>query len=200
MVIVERPDGIRIVRLFTPEDAAPYTAAFAGAYQDIFSEPPYNERFLPDEAGSVLRQFLQIPDNITLLALRGESSVVAFGIGVPAASRQDVARELRGLLNVAHTFYLAELGVLDAWRGRGLGRQLVRLRLELVDQRRFTQVVCRTSATRNASYEMYISMGFDDTGVYMEVPSRRVDGSVSTDRRLFLARVLTPDDVREDPR
>lgn len=195
MVIAERSDGIRIIRLFRPGDAAPYRASFAGAYQDIFSEPPYNERFSPDEASSVLQQFLQVEDNITLLALKGDETVVAFGIGVPAASRPDVARELRGLLPVSHTFYLAELGTLGAYRGRGLGRQLVRLRLELVDRRRFTHAVLRTSAVRNASYEMYMGMGFDDTGVYMEVPSRRVDGGVTTDRRLFLAKVLTAEDV-----
>lgn len=200
MVILERPDGIRIVRLIKPQDADPYRAAFAGAYQDIFSEPPYNERFSPDEAEAVLLQFLEVPDNITLLALRGESTVVAFGIGVPAASRADVARELRGLLPVAHSFYLAELGTLDAYRGRGLGRLLVKMRLELIDRKRFTHVVLRTSATRNASYEMYLSMGFDDTGVYMEVPHRRNDGTVTTDRRLFLAKVLTPGDVGEGGR
>lgn len=200
MVIAERSDGIRIVRLFRPEDSLPYRAAFAGAYQDIFSEPPYNERFSPDEAEAVLQQFLQVPDNITLLALRGDETVVAFGIGVPAASRPDVARELRGLLPVQHTFYLAELGTLDGYRGRGLGRQLVQLRLELVDRRRFTHVALRTSATRNASYEMYLSLGFDDMGVYMEVPSRRNDGMVTTDRRLFLAKVLTPSDVGEGAR
>lgn len=51
-------------------------------------------------------------------------------------------------------------------------------------------MVLRTSAVRNASYEMYMKLGFDDMGVYMEVPSRRLDGRTSTDRRLFLSKVL----------
>lgn len=189
-----RADGIRILRIQSPEEAAPYRASFAGAYQDIFSEPPYNERFSPDEAQGVLTSFLQVPDNITLLAVKGLETVVAFGIGVPCSARPDVARELRGLLSVAHTFYLAELGVLAGYRGRGLGRDLVRQRLALIDPRRYTQVVLRTSAVRNASYEMYMSFGFDDIGVYMEVPARRLDGIVTTDRRLFLAKALTPAD------
>lgn len=195
-LVATREDGIRIVQIRRPEDAAPFRASFAGAYQDIFSEPPYNERFSLDEAEGVLTGFLQIPDNITLLALKGEETVVAFGIGIPASARADVARELRGLIPVAHSYYLAELGTLDGWRGRGLGRQLVQLRLALIDQRRYSHVVLRTSAVRNSSYEMYLGMGFDDTGVYMEVPSRRVDGMVTTDRRLFLARVLTPEDAQ----
>jgi hypothetical protein len=39
---------------------------------------------------------------------------------------------------------------------------------------------------------MYMRRGFDDMGVYMEVPARRTDGRVTTDRRLFLHKVLPP--------
>jgi hypothetical protein len=38
---------------------------------------------------------------------------------------------------------------------------------------------------------MYLDMGFDDIGVYTEVHSRRTDGRVSTDRRLFLSKMLS---------
>ena len=64
------------------------------------------------------------------------------------------------------------------------------LRLELIDNERYRYVLLRTSAVRNASYEMYRRMGFDDTGVYMEVPARRLDGTTHTDRRLFLSKVV----------
>jgi hypothetical protein len=37
---------------------------------------------------------------------------------------------------------------------------------------------------------MYLKRGFQDIGVYMEVHSRRIDGQVTTDRRLFLSQVL----------
>lgn len=198
-ILAERADGIRLLHVQSPEEAAPFRASFVGAYQDIFSEPPYNERFFPSEAESVLQQYLQTPENTTILAVKGESSVVGFGVGVPAGSRPDIARELRGLLPVGHTWYLAELGILSAWRSRGLGRALVNVRLGLVDPQRYSHVVLRTSAIRNASYEMYLSMGFDDIGVYMEVPARRVDGSVTTDRRLFLSKVVGRDEPGEAP-
>ena len=103
-----------------------------------------------------------------------------------------------------HSFYLAELGLQGSYRGAGLGKELTRARLELIDKSRYTHVVVRTSAMRNASYEMYMSMGFDDMGVYMEVASRRLHGHVTTDRRLFLSKVLTSrdgasDEVVDDP-
>ena len=191
MIVLERPDGIRIIRISSPEDALPYRASFAGAYQDIFSEPPYNERFFPSEAQAILHRYLQTPENICLFAVRGRSKVVGFGIGVPASSKPDIARDLRGLLPVAHTYYLAELGVLESARQAGIGKSLVAQRLELVDHQKYTHVVLRVSAVRNLSYDMYIDMGFDDIGVYTEVHSRRTDGRVSTDRRLFLSKILT---------
>jgi len=189
-VVAERDDGVRIIRLTSPEDAEEWIAAFVGAYQAIWSEPPYNERFFPDEAAAVLRRSLEVTENITLLAVRPSGVVVGFGIAYPVKGKSDVARDLRGLLPIEDTFYFAELGVLEQWRVRGLGRQLVDLRLQLIDRERWRHVLLRTSAVRNASYEMYRHMGFEDTGVYMEVPARRVDGSTKTDRRLFLSMVL----------
>ena len=73
------------------------------------------------------------------------------------------------------------------------------MRLDHIDQKRFTHAVLRVSALKNASYEMYLRLGFDDMGVYMEVPSMRTDGREMTDRRLFLARVLgAPDESSLD--
>lgn len=181
---------LQIIRVQRPEQAIAYRASFVGAYQTIFSEPPYNERFYPNEAQGVLQRSLQTPGNITLLAVRGRSSVVGFGFAVPLASRPDVGRYMHGLLPVEHTFYMAELGVLSAYRGAGLGRRLIEERLAQVDRELYTHIVLRTSASRHAAIDLYTSLGFEDIGVYMEVSSRRTDGSVSTDRRLFLSKVL----------
>lgn len=198
MILTERPDGIRIIRVDDVEEALPYRATFAGAYQDIFSESPYNERFYPSEAEAVLNQHLESPGSITLLAVKGRARVVGFGMGLPALRKPDIAKELRGLLPVKHTFYLSELGVLSSFRRKGLGRELTRMRLQLIDHQRYTHAVNRASATRDLSYNMFMAMGFDDIGVYMEVPSRRMDGRVSTDRRLFMAILLNSDDFTEE--
>jgi ribosomal protein S18 acetylase RimI-like enzyme len=189
-LIAEREDRIHIIRIRNTVDGLPWRAPFAGAYQDVWSEPPYNEDFTPDEAASVLRRALETPDNITLLGVNEARVVLGFGVAVPVTSRPDVVREIRGLLPIDHTSYFAELGVLERVRNRGLGRQLIQLRLDLLDRRRFTHAVLRTSATRNATYDLYRELGFEDAGVYMEVPSRRVDGRTRTDRRLFMAKVL----------
>jgi ribosomal protein S18 acetylase RimI-like enzyme len=188
--LLERSDGLRIIQLLGPEEASPYLASFVGAYQTIFSEPPYNEHFSPEEAAGILMSCLQVTGNLSLLALEGRSKVVGFGLAMPMRARRDIVRELQGLIPIRHSYYLAELGVLESYRGSGLGQHLINMRLDHIDQQRFTHAVLRVSALKNASYEMYLRLGFDDMGVYMEVPSMRTDGRETTDRRLFLARVL----------
>lgn len=189
-IVAERPDGTRLLRLESAADGEPWLAAFAGAYQEIWSEPPYNERFSSEEASAVLQRALRIPEQVTLLAVRDSGVVAGFAMAFPVASKPDVVREIRGLLPIDHTFYFAELGIMEKWRHGGLGTQLIEARLASVDRARFDHVILRTSALKNATYEMYKRLGFEDTGVYMEVPARRNDGSFRTDRRLFMARVL----------
>lgn len=185
-----RPDGTQILRIRSRAGSELFRAAFVGAYQSVWSEPPYNERFFPDEAEGVLRKAVSTPDNITLLAVREPGIVAGFAIAYPLHARADIVREVRGLLPIDETVYFAELGVVEDHRGKGLGRELIRLRLEAIDTQRYHHVLMRTSASRNATYEMYSAAGFVDTGVYMEVPSRRLDNTVQTDRRLFMAKVL----------
>ena len=197
VTLLERPDGIRIIRVLDQQSATPYRASFAGAYQTIFAQPPYNERFTPQEAWGVLQRNLQTPENLTLLAIKGRTQVVGFGLAVPVMSRRDIIHELTGLIPLRHSYYLAELGVLESARGLGLGSLLVQKRLENIDQQPYTHVVLRTSATRTTSYKMDIKLGFDDMGVYMEVPSPRRDGRETTDRRLFLSRVLGAPDIED---
>ena len=200
-VLVERDDGIRIIRLHSQAHSLAYRAAFAGAYQTVFSDPPYNERFYPSEAQAVLRHHLETPGHIVLLAVKGIAQVVGFGLAVPAHLQGAVSRELQGLLPVRRSIYMSELGVLRRYRKTGLGSQLVQLRLSIMDRSRYDHVVLRTSASRDGAYEMFMRLGFEDMGVYMEVASRRIDGSVSTDRRLFLTRPLDSSiqDASADP-
>ena len=116
--------------------------------------------------------------------------MVGFGMAVPLISQPTIGRALRGLLPLDHTFYLSELGILPAWRKKGIGRKLVDSRLDLINRQRYSHVTLRTSASRDHSYQMFLRLGFEDMGVYQEVQSRRVDGVMRTDRRVFLSKML----------
>ena len=190
MEICTRSDGIRIIQIRSKSDALPYRASMTGAYQTVFADHPYNERFYPSEAEAVLYQTLQSPENITFLAIKGETRVVGFGFAVPVSSRPEIARQLRGLIPIKNSFYLAELGVLESFRRRGLGKQLTALRLQHINKDLYTHAVLRISVQSHHASQMYHSMNFEDMGVYSEISSRRINGSVRTDRRLFLSRLL----------
>lgn len=189
MQLLERINEIDIVRLESESDALPYKTSFVGAYQSIFAEAPYHERFYPMEAEAILNKNLHTKEHITLMATVFEM-VIGFAFAVPVATRNDITSKLRGLLPIQHTFYLAELGVLDTHRRQGIGKALTQWRLKIIDAQRYHHVVLRTSVAKDPSYQMYKSLNFEDMGVYTEVSSRRTDGRVRTDRRLFLSQQL----------
>jgi ribosomal protein S18 acetylase RimI-like enzyme len=184
-------DDITIRRLTTANEIAQWRAPFIGAYQTVFSGFPYYERWYPAEAEGVYRRITALEDNIVLLATRGADQVVGFGVAIPIAGNRAVSTHLTGLVPLKHTFYLAELGVLDGYRGKGLGRTLVRERLRLIDAKRYTHVVLRVSTNHNPSSEMYKALGFEEMGVYMDVSAIRIDNKVTTDRRMFLSKLLS---------
>lgn len=184
-------DELHILRLETPEEINRWRAGFVGAYQTVFEDAPYNERITSEEAEGIYRRLTSVPENIFLVAVRNDAELVGFGVAIPLRYKSDVNRALGGLVPVNHSFYLAELGVLSQWRERGLGRLLIQWRLALIDRSRYSHVLLRVSASRHASYDLYKSMGFEDMGVYMEVPAMRTDGRVTTDRRLFLCSIIS---------
>ena len=190
--LVSLPDDFRILRIQTPEEAQPYLDSFAEAYQTIFSAPPYYESFTAKEAKTVFIKQVSIESSVNLLAISEDGAVIGFGFAIPVEHRSDIAQHLRGLIPIKHSFYFSELGVLPAWRRRGIGRLLTKGRLNLIDSSRYSQVLLRTAEIPDASYQMYQALGFEDMGVYIEVSSRRTDGTPSTDRRLFLSRLLHP--------
>lgn len=188
MILRELEDGVVIRRV--TDDAADWRAGFTGAYQTVFSGYPYFERYYPSEAEGVWRQMTRTPGNITLLATQG-TQVIGFGIAIPLQFKLDVARSLTGLVPIDRTMYLAELGLLEGHRGKGIGGALVQERLKVMDRERFEHVVLRVSTLASPSSKLYLDLGFEEMGVHMEVSSMRVDGRVKTDRRAFLSMVLS---------
>jgi len=185
------PSDVTIRSIDTDEDAAAWRAGFVGAYQSVFSGYPYFERFYPSEAEGVFRKLHATPDRILLVATRGVSQVVGFSAAIPLVHKPSVASELTGLVPIKHTYYLAELGVIEPYRGHGLGQELIRERIRRMDRDSYSHVVLRVAMNNNPSKELYESLGFEEMGVYMNVSAMRTDGKVTTDRRQFMSRVLS---------
>ena len=191
---MKRHGEFDLYHLSDPGELNGLAQSFAEAYCTIFSGAPYFEAHTPEHALARFDSLVTIPDQISIVARRGKD-LAGFAITVPLVSQPVVAQELSGLLPVSHTYYLAELGVLPTHRGAGLGRSLVQERIRRMDTSRYSHVVLRVAASRNASYEMYRAMGFDDMGVTMSVSTQRIDGEVRSDRRLFLSRMISQVDL-----
>ncbi len=188
-MLIDDHGNMSIHRITTVEDVHRFRAGFIGAYQTVFSGFPYFERFFPNEAEGVYRKLTGLDESVILVAVRGETQVVAFAAAIPLAAKEDVAAHLTGLVPLRHTYYLAELGVLEPYRNRGLGKVLIRQRIQAMDPQRYSHVVLRVSMNNNPSKDLYESLGFEEMGVHMDVSSMRVDGKVTTDRRMFMSRV-----------
>lgn len=190
-MLINELDDIALRRITTDDEAQAWRAGFVGAYQSVFSGYPYFERFYPSEAEGVYQKLLRTPESMVLVATRGATQVVGFAAAYPLVHKADVRTELTGLVPIKHTFYLAELGVLEPYRGRGLGVQMVKERVRLIDRDRYSHVVLRVSMNNNPSRDLYQRLGFEEMGVHMDVKAMRTDGHVTTDRRMFMSRVLS---------
>ncbi|MFM2162162.1 MAG: hypothetical protein RLZZ383_1674 [Pseudomonadota bacterium] len=191
-------EGVSILRVTSSDDVAAWEPAFVAAYIRIFADAPYHEVFQPEEVAGIWRRLTAARGHITLIAVDPQGDVVGFGIAIPLAEAADVARELNGLVPVKATSYLVELGVQASWRRRGLAKHLVRLRIALLDRATTTHVVLRVAEGRSATFDMYRAMHFSDMGVSMPVRRLRTDGTVQTDVRHFMSRVLSQVQFEDD--
>jgi GNAT superfamily N-acetyltransferase len=171
-------------------DLRAYKASFVGVYQAIFSEPPYYQRLFPMEAQAVLKRGLETSGHSSFFLVMGATQVLGFGLGVPLESRADICREVRGLLEVSHTYYLSDFGVLPQYRERGLGRLILERRLAGIDRSIFSHAIVRISTADVVSKRLYAKLGFEEVGVFQEVMGLRNDGTVRSDRRMFMSKVL----------
>lgn len=181
----------RLVQIVDADDSARWRADFIGAYQTVFARAPYFERFSPAEAEGVWTRLTRTPENITLIAVSPKDQIMGFGIAIPLRYQRHVAQELAGLVGAADTMYFAELGVLPQFRGFGVGRSLVEARLRRIDQERYSAAVLRAPASRDGDFPLYSAMGFEEMGVSTDISTLRVDGTVTTDRRVFLHCILS---------
>ncbi|MCB9663721.1 MAG: GNAT family N-acetyltransferase [Alphaproteobacteria bacterium] len=194
MIVVELDDGCVVHRVEDPAEAEAFRAGFVKAYRDVFARPPYEESFTEDEASTIWDRLVGSPNHITFV-VEDASELVAFASAIPLSCDGPVARALAGLVPVRDTMYLAELGVLPEYRDRGLARLLVKARLKAMDPARFTHVVLRAVEGKNEALAMYRELLFTDMGVSMTVTRERIDGTVRSDERHFMSRVLSQVDV-----
>lgn len=166
---------------------------FVEAYKEAFGGAPYFENYSTEE---VMQEIWQphIEDGIVVLATEtDQDQVVGFGCAVPLRKAPDDIQEcidsanMEGVADIdaERSWYMSELGVLEAFRGRGIGYNLVKHRLQIIKDRGDTQYVFRTAAEGSNSIHLYRKIGaqlLPRSQDISESDQVTVNGSQSTSR------------------
>ena len=153
---------------------------FIKAFRKVFAGPPYFER----RASSYVREHVWTPhlERGLIVLAYGGSHVAGFGCAIPLLDL--LAEEIYEFLQ-AHgfeadpqlTWYMSELGVLDAYRGRGIGARLVLNRLLRIRASGGSHYCLITQSEGSNSEHLYRKIGAVEVDVDEETESRYFAGS-----------------------
>jgi len=104
----------------------------------------------------------KLADRIELLLAGGETAVLLADSGATRPDGLAVLRFRPALWSEALECYLAELYVVPAMRGRGLGRALMNAAMELARERGADYMDLGTAETDVAARSLYESLGFSN--------------------------------------
>ncbi|MDP2789733.1 MAG: GNAT family N-acetyltransferase [bacterium] len=188
-------DTVCLHRITSAEAFEPYAQAVGTLYARVFYDPPYNERFKSEDGAADLRKIAADPQGLLFLALDGDT-VVGFSGAVPVDRYEDIVPYVSAYIPVASSYYMAELGVAPAYRGRNLSHKLIDARLEALPDS-FDTVVVRTSVDNTATQHLYReSRGYHELdGVRQETISKKLKPETGEivdmpDPRLFLVKKI----------
>lgn len=154
-------------------------------YQEVFSEPPYNERFSAEE---VKQYFLDYLREGSVYIARTSDRVIGFEATVLLTSVPEVAELMQTWTNidVTNCLYITELGVAKGFRRKGVGQKLVEQQITAVNNYDY---VLRTSIDNFPALGLYGKLGFRRIpDLIQEVIQERVTGKTESDPRIFLER------------
>lgn len=149
-------------------------------YIDVFSEPPYQEKFSIEEAKAFFRDYLSSGN---LFICRNNKEIIGFSASLPLSSETEISKIVQPFnLTNENTTYFAELGVDNKYRNKGIGASLTRA---IINSTSTPYVLLRTSEKNDRAIPLYQKLGFQQLPIYQEVEQTRVDNSLSKDRRVF---------------
>ncbi len=210
-VIVERTGTVEVTasdlhqpvslhRISSAEEFEPYARSAGALYVSVFRDAPYHERFSIDVAAGFLRDIAAHEQGVFFLALDGET-VVGFSGAVPLTEEPKIVECLADRITAESAYYMSELGVAHAYRGRGLSHDLINARLEAIPAG-FDTIVVRTSVDNQTTQHLYRDVrGYRELdGARQMVDTTKWDEASRSfvskpDERLFLVGAVKPEAV-----
>lgn len=146
----------------------------------VFSGPPYNEKYEEEELEEIFREYQE--KGYIYGAYNGEKCV-----GLIALERGVKADQPVAFQDDKNVMYLADVAVLDKYRRKGLGNQLMIYGAMQSKLLGFEKLYMRTLERGSMSYGIALRIGFRQIpNLFQNVERKRVNGAFETMQNIFL--------------
>lgn len=150
-----------------------FERGLATLYIDIFSYPPYEEKFSPSKVKMIFQKILSAGGDI--LVMSQGNDILGFAAGFKYKSG---------------TYWFEELGTNQKYRRKGFAKALIKKIITLADNDSNISEICLTTDHKNkAAITLYEQFGFTIKS-YISVPSYKKEGLVKLDRRVLMQKTL----------
>ncbi len=145
----------------------------------VFSGPPYNEKYTEEELEEIFREYQE--KGYMYGAYNNEECV-----GMIALER-DVKEDQPVNFLDENVMYLADVAVLNNYRRKGLGNQLMLYGVMQSKALGYGKLYMRTLERGSMSYGIALKIGFKQIpNLFQGVEKERVNGQVETMQNIFL--------------
>jgi diaminopimelate epimerase/ribosomal protein S18 acetylase RimI-like enzyme len=163
-----------------------YPRQLIDLYQRVFGEPPYNEKFDPEEVASFFNEYYR---KGTIVLAKDQGKIIGFAASVNLESETKVKQIVSDYgINVEDCAYIAELGIDSDYRRRKIGTGLME---ELLMDLPGKISLLRTSKDNIRAQNLYKNLGFFVVpGMIESVRQKRTNGEEYEDERIFMIKNL----------
>ena len=145
----------------------------------VFSGPPYNEKYTEEELEEIFREYKE--KGYIYGAYNNEECVGMIALERGAKTDQPVEFQEENIM------YLADVAVLNDYRRKGLGNQLMLYGVMQSKALGYEKLYMRTLERGSMSYSIALKIGFKQIpNVFQSVKKERVNGQVETMQNIFL--------------
>ncbi len=149
-------------------------------YINVFSQPPYEEKFSPEEVKDFFNDYL---NSGKIFVCQNQNEIIGFSASIPLSKEPTLSELLSSKgINTKDITYFAELGVSEKFRKKGIGKKLTQ---SLLDSTGNQSAILRTSENNIKAISLYQKIGFQKLPVVQEVSQMRTNGETVSDRRVF---------------
>lgn len=145
----------------------------------VFSGPPYNEKYTDEELEEI---FMEYQEKGYIYGAYNDKDCVGL-IALERGAKEDQPVDYKN----QNVMYLADVAVLDEYRRKGLGNQLMIYGVMQSKLLGYDKLYMRTLENGSMSYGIASRIGFKQIpNLYQSVERERVNGLIETMQNIFL--------------